>query len=342
MRTFDSQSKAQLRQFLVRNFNFSELKILAADVEVTYDELSYTTEEEFCLELILYLERRNRLGCLIDQVLARRNSPEVVQMRVRAGSCPVRKALQLILDGIRIDKPEILAEIARLVGISIDDISILAQQPGSIRLLISLPADAADRLVVSGVRKLGKHQVLSITPFVVLGIEEQMRWRRIIQEQWASLPNIVSDSGYPLEANGPVDPRILRPPKPNVGILGRLIRVLLGVLVVSGAIVGVGALVLPIVRFENNCHSSVDLDREIPIIGKSISENGEELRVLPGNYTLTKTRASLSLTGPLIDVQDFRPNVPFNVVVNNNLVDPSGPVERSLDPGSRVKIVLCP
>ncbi|MGD2050356.1 MAG: AAA family ATPase, partial [Chloroflexota bacterium] len=68
-------AKAQLRHLLNEYFSEGELRELCFDLDVPYDDLSGRGKREKVMELIGYLERRNRLADLLE--LGRRLRPNV-------------------------------------------------------------------------------------------------------------------------------------------------------------------------------------------------------------------------------------------------------------------------
>lgn len=68
----DYTERANLRQFMTRHFDVLELKILAFNLGVDFQLFSHETKDELSLNLILYHERRNKLSCLITEILKQR------------------------------------------------------------------------------------------------------------------------------------------------------------------------------------------------------------------------------------------------------------------------------
>ncbi len=60
------QSKVKLRQGIEKCYSLDELRILCFDLSVDFDILSGTNKQTKSLELIEYLDRRNRLPNLVE------------------------------------------------------------------------------------------------------------------------------------------------------------------------------------------------------------------------------------------------------------------------------------
>ena len=71
---------SQLRQALITNFNKSELRQLAFDLDVEYEELAGSTRSDKALSLIDYLRRHGRLPDLITK--CRQLRPRVTWLEV--------------------------------------------------------------------------------------------------------------------------------------------------------------------------------------------------------------------------------------------------------------------
>src|SRR5688500_16437563 len=147
--------RVNLKQFLVDHFSLSELQDLVFNMGIGSDVLPSTTTPEMSRALIEYCERRGKVSCLLLEVQKARPIAQFGHVLGRLGSCAPHKKLEIVVHGANMaNLQEVLAEFARKLGISPDDIALHAAAPGSLQLLISLPADAADHLISSGVTTL--------------------------------------------------------------------------------------------------------------------------------------------------------------------------------------------
>jgi len=65
---FSNDLQVKLRELMMKNFNFDEIKVLCQDIEVDFDNITGSNKETKILELIKYVERRSELGELIRAV----------------------------------------------------------------------------------------------------------------------------------------------------------------------------------------------------------------------------------------------------------------------------------
>src|SRR5687767_2808983 len=140
--------RVTLKQFLVDYFSLSELQDLVFNLGIGSDTLPATTTPEMARALIEYCERRGKVSCLLIEVQKARPAAQFGHVLGRLGSCTPHKKLEIVVHGASMaNLQEVLAEFAKKLGLSPDDISLHAAAPGSLQLLVSLPPDAADRLV---------------------------------------------------------------------------------------------------------------------------------------------------------------------------------------------------
>lgn len=189
MSTFSSQlssnDRANLRQALERLFDLEELETLAFDLGVNYNCLPHATTVQLSRELAYYFERRGKLYDLIIEVLRRRDDEVLKSLSIKLAPCFPRKKAQIILDPeLHYDPDETRNGIAILLGISANDVDILGSARSSLRLLVSLPQQAANVLVQSRIDGLvlQGNRVISITLFDSLDVTSQEVWRIIVQQ----------------------------------------------------------------------------------------------------------------------------------------------------------------
>ena len=70
--TVSASDATALRQILAKRFNLEELRTLCVDLKVSYDSLDGEGQEAKARELIAFLQRRERLGELVEYIRQRR------------------------------------------------------------------------------------------------------------------------------------------------------------------------------------------------------------------------------------------------------------------------------
>jgi len=174
--------KTSLRQFLINRFSLDELKGLAFDVGVDYELFPHQTKPEFSRELLLYLERRNQLSCLVTEILRQRHDDAVAQLLVKLPPCtPLKKVQIIVSEDLLENVSEFLGELAARLNLSRDEVVLIGAAQGSTRLLVAIPEYAVDQRLLSQIRTLGdgKYHVLSITDFDFLSATIQKAWRSV-------------------------------------------------------------------------------------------------------------------------------------------------------------------
>jgi hypothetical protein len=210
MITFSSQissnDRANLRQALERRFNLDELETLAFDLGVDYSCLPHATTIQLSRELVYYFERRGSIYDLIFEALRRRDDEVLKSLSMKLIPSFPRKKVQIITaPDVRYDRDKLRNDVAASLGISPDDVEIIGSALSSLRLLVSLPQQAADMLVKSEVDELifGGNQVISITAFDSLDTTSQEAWRIVIRKgsiqpiSWKSILGSVDDNLTP-------------------------------------------------------------------------------------------------------------------------------------------------
>jgi tetratricopeptide (TPR) repeat protein len=172
--------RAMLRQFLVNHFDLTEQKNLAFDLDVNYQLFCHETVQDFARELIAYFERRDQLKCLVTAVLKQRYDDDLAQLLVKLPTCPPQKKIIVFVTNDLVEDVSLIVKyLAAKLGVSKDEIKIIALTGGSMRILVSVPEKAADAQILSDIRSLGdgKYQVISIDLFDSLDPASQKAWR---------------------------------------------------------------------------------------------------------------------------------------------------------------------
>jgi len=118
--------KTSLRQFLINRFSLDELKGLAFDVGVDYELFPHQTKPEFSRELLLYLERRNQLSCLVTEILRQRHDDAVAQLLVKLPPCtPLKKVQIIVSEDLLENVSEFLGELAARLNLSRDEVVLI-------------------------------------------------------------------------------------------------------------------------------------------------------------------------------------------------------------------------
>ena len=72
-----------LRRYLAIRFSLSELRILAFDLGMDYEDIGYQISFDFSQELISYFEQSNQLPELLSEILRQRSAPDIVKILSR-------------------------------------------------------------------------------------------------------------------------------------------------------------------------------------------------------------------------------------------------------------------
>jgi hypothetical protein len=182
---FTASERASLRQVLERRFSLEDLETLAFDLGIDYNALKHETTTQLSTELVSYFERRGNLSCLVTEALCKRDDEVLKYLATKLPPCAPRKKVQVIMRlDVQYDPNKVRGDIAATIGIDADEVEILGSALGSLRLLVSLPQDAADTLLRSEVDDwaFGGNQVISVTAFDSLDMASQNVWRTIARK----------------------------------------------------------------------------------------------------------------------------------------------------------------
>ncbi len=175
--------RVQLREFLVNHFGQDELELLAFDLGVDYELFSYQNKQKLSLELVAYFERRNRLGCLLAEVIRRRPLNNLARLLEKVPACAPHTKIQIIAHV----SPEVTEEIeafldhlAQKHNLSGEEVSLIATAQGSLHLLLSLPEAAVN--APKQPNKQSSEYSVEVTPFTSLPERSQKIWRMVALE----------------------------------------------------------------------------------------------------------------------------------------------------------------
>lgn len=167
--------RTELRQILMKRFSLEELKNIAFDLCGSHELFPHETTQSFCREMLDYFIRRNRLGCLIAEVLKQRPYAMerfLIDLLARLSPClPYQKIIifapQSSVNKLSLEEHQ---DLARIFGVTNVELELMAMVEGSLRLLVSLPEESL-KLIDSSEKRV------SIATFDSLELDSQKAWR---------------------------------------------------------------------------------------------------------------------------------------------------------------------
>ncbi len=306
-----SEDRQAIYHFLNVRFNLEELKSLTFELGIDYESFPHETKPTFCRELIAYCERLGQVPCLPVQALKERPDETMYSLVAKLPSCQPRKKVQIIIsDNALHSKQNLLRQLANMLGIAPEEIAIIGAAAGSIKLLIALPADAAEQLLKSHsatTLAAGETQarislqlkIADIAPLEELPRTEQQQWRAIHLANQAhcggrlSVGNKGRAKALRVHGDSLVVARLSATTK---WLLAALILALSG-----GSTGGLVWAAAPRLTVQNACLIRLPPSGELPIIGhvEPGSQAGSFL-VPPGRYRLDMSGNDPTLKAPLI------------------------------------------
>jgi len=317
--------RSRLRQFLIERFNMSELKNLCFDLAVDYEMFPYQTKGDLSRELLGYFERKQNLGCLVAEMAKQRPDEELGTLLGEVGSCSPRSKVQIVLPADKLkNRDKLLADLAKVLGVTTDEVMLIATAPGSIRLLVSLPAEAAEELLTLNLDRLGDdYEVTSITNYESLSAEEQASWRKAAVKGTPPV-GFLGLSGLPL-----------------------VLAIVLGGILIAGALlVATTAALAPRAEVRNECADDISESQQIPIIGKvSINiESGESktFRIPPGDYEFRYDGETIRVRVPVVGMlPKFSVTGDLDTLYENQPLPTNRTLRDSIELRGQRSIVLC-
>ncbi len=318
--------RSDLRLFLTERFNLSELKNLCFDLGVDYEMFPHQTKGELCRELLAYFERKGNLSCLVAEVVKLRPDEELVALLAELNSCSPRAKVQIVLPGDKLrNRKQLMSELAKVLGVAPDEVMLIATAAGSIRLLVSLPAEAAERLVALNPDHLGDaYEITSISTYESLSTEARAAWRE------AALRG--------------------KPPVTFFGLSGGVLALAIavaGALVVGLAIVTAAAIATPRVSVTNNCADDIRASETFPVIGEVTIElaagESRSYPIPPGTYEFRYDGQAIRARAPLVgEIGPYRASGDIDAFYENEPILANRPLRESIGLGSSPEIILCP
>lgn len=188
MGNLTGQDRRFLHRFVTERFNLSELKTLAYYEGYPFEDYPHSTIGDMAREMLQYFEREGRLSAFVYAVLQERPDDELARIYA-ALPLPEKSArvkLELIIRNAgRENAQEIRDRIARAMGWQTEDVGIIMAVAGSLRLLLSVPAEKAPHLLslARDPQSWLPYEVVSATLYEQLPEAERGRWRRLVVEQ---------------------------------------------------------------------------------------------------------------------------------------------------------------
>jgi hypothetical protein len=318
--------RSRLRLFLTEHFNLSELKNICFDLGVDYEMFPHQTKGDLSRELLAYFERKENLSCLVAEVVKHRPDEELVALLAELESCSPRSKIQIVLPADKLkNRKDLLSELAKVLGVTSDEVMLIATATGSIHLLVSLPAEAAERLVALNPDHIGEaYEISSISTYESLSPEEQANWRE------AALRG--------------------KPPAPFLGlstVVLILAVVVVGALIVGATAVTAAAIATPRVMVTNNCTDDIRASETFPIIGEvTIALAAGESRsypIPPGTYELNYDGQMIRARVPVVgEIGPYEASGEIDASYENEPILADRPLRESIGLGGRREIVFCP
>lgn len=318
--------RSRLRHFLTEYFSLSELKDLCFDLGVDYEMFPHQTKGDLSRELLAYFERKQNLSCLVAEMVKQRPEEELVTLLAELGSCSPRSKVQIVLPVDKLkNRKDLLSELAKVLGVAPDEVMLIATASGSVRLLVSLPAEAAERLIALNPDHLGDaYEITSISAYESLSPEEQTAWRE------AALRG--------------------KPPALFFGLPGAVLILTIGVvgaLVVGATIVAAAAITTPRVTVTNNCTEDIRASETFPVIGRVTIEvvagESRSYPIPPGTYEFHYDGQVIRARAPLVgEIGPFRAADEIDASYEDEPISVNRSLRESIGLGGRREIVLCP
>lgn len=346
MSQLNNEDRAQLREFLADRFNLDEMKTLCFDLGLDYEEFPHATKTEFSRELIVYFERHNKMGCLVAEMLEVRPDAWLTQLLAQVSSCQPNQKVQVVLSNDKIkSRPDLKQKLAELLGISAEEVMIIATAPGSVKLLLGVPPRAAGRLNgLSLPYQLNEYEIVSVTPYAALPPAAQTGWR--------------ASAMHTAVTHSPLPPTTA--PATAVASTGLTLglKILISILIIIGVIV-VGVVVWgnrqPELTIANECATALAIPAPAPIkallsLPDSIPPGGTlSIPILTGEgvYELLVTRGGvmvLRLPRPLpgLGLQDVElgaMGLDTAVTLDGRPLTP--PQQFQINTGQSYELVIC-
>ena len=178
----ESSERSYLLNFMRKRLSLSELKDVIFELGLSSDNFQGNLND-VVRDLIAYCQRCEMLYNLLIEVLKIRPDPELAKINAKLSQGIARTKVLIVIGNLSISDnagvQAALALLAQAVGISQDQIQLLAVQEGSAKLLISIPEDVVIRLLDLHLISLGKYEVRTINTYNSINHGEQERLRKL-------------------------------------------------------------------------------------------------------------------------------------------------------------------
>lgn len=141
--------------YLEKRFNIQELKNLCFDVGISHENFLHDTKPTFARELILYCERAQQINCLLKIANKKRRDKVITSIIKKIEDCQSLTKIEIVFpsESLNITPEDLRIALCELfVGVSPNQIEIIAIASGSIHILVSIPS-AVIRLNMSIMKK---------------------------------------------------------------------------------------------------------------------------------------------------------------------------------------------
>jgi hypothetical protein len=188
MNSLSKEDRSELLRLLTEGFNLSELKDLCFVLGVNHELFRHDTLSDLARELLLFCERRELVGCLLNEIRQRRpdRGDWLATILAKLLPCDKGQKVQVIVAETLLAQVQLLLDdLAQELGVPVEAITVVAAAWGSTRLLLSVPTAAMDFTRFKQISTLanGRYHVLSIEAFTFLPAATQATWQLIATTQ---------------------------------------------------------------------------------------------------------------------------------------------------------------
>jgi hypothetical protein len=358
MPQLSTDERQALLGYFVNRYTLEQVETLLFVVNINRNTFGANeTLPSLCTDVLQYCIGNDQLGCLLREALRDKPEPSVQAIYARYPSCePGVKVEVTIHDASLKDLGPALKAFMEAHGLKASEVSLVGAAAGSLKLLLSMPAHTADRVLSYPVNVLagGAYHVESVRAFRTLGMAEQLQWQQAARTTPCANITQVANDMVNVQVEG-TETGIGRGTSPGRFIpavaqtsmtLGKWL--LIFVVVVAGGI-GVGIVLAPSLTLHNECGRPLALPVNVPLVGNQIAEGDSNFKILPGDYTLVAAlindRENMVISGPLVGTVaiPLGPGETFTVTQDGNPVQVGSRTATTIGVGanSRVEVTLC-
>lgn len=337
MSQLDSENRAKLREFISERFNLDELKTLCFDLGLDYEEFPHATKSEFSRELIVHFQRHNKMGCLVAELIRQRPDEWLTGLLAQVSSCRPNEKVQIVLSNDKIkSRPDLKQKLAELLGISADEVMILATAAGSVKVLVGLPPGEAGKLIALPLPyQLHEYEIVSVTPYVKLPPAVQSGWRTAVTRTTLATTTATATGGG----------------------LSLVVKILIGLLILAG-IITAGVLIVrsrqPELTVYNSCPNPLPIPapeavRSVLSLPEAIPPGGSmNVPVITGTgtYELLVTREGMMVLVLPRAIPGVGSRVELGMMDRGTAVTLNGrplnpPQQFQIETGQNYELVIC-